>query len=253
MNVKSMVSTVKNFGDQNSSAILTGLTVAGVAATMITALKKGPKIERILEEKKAAGASNKEIVKAVAPEIAPVIVSAVATGACAIGANTVSSKKIKVLSAAYNTAQLAASEIFERAKEEIGDKKTEKIHDAVCKKKIETNPMTSETNIIVTGNGECTCYDVFSGRYFKSSPDKIQQIINELNQRMLNRDMYIELNEYYDEMNLAHIKMGRNFGWSTENGLIEPWFSSQLDENNNPILIVDFNCGPIWLHTRYNE
>ena len=250
MNFKSMVTAVTEFGKKNSSAIMTGLTVAGIAATAIMALKKGPKIEKILDEKKSEGATNTEIVKAVAPEIAPVLLMGVATATCAISANTISSKRIKVLSAAYNTAQLAASEMIERAKDEIGEKKTDKIRDAISKKKIEENPITSETNVIITGTGDCICYDVYSGRYFKSSPDKITKIINELNERLMNRDLYITVNEFYDELNMPHIKLGENFGWNIENGLIEKWFSSQLDENNNPILIVDFNCGPIWLHEK---
>ena len=101
-----------------------------------------------------------------------------------------------------------------------------------------------ESEIIFVGDGETLCYDVLSGRYFKSKIDKIKKAENDLNRRMRD-EMYISLNEFYYEIGLPSIKIGEDIGWNIDReGYIDLRFSSQLNDNDEPVFVIDYGCGP---------
>ena len=100
-----------------------------------------------------------------------------------------------------------------------------------------------ESEIIFVGDGETLCYDVLSGRYFKSKIDKIKKAENDLNRRMRD-EMYISLNDFYYEVGLEPIKLGDDLGWNIDNGYIDLRFSSQLATDGTPCLVIDYGYGP---------
>lgn len=249
-----LVKTVSEFTDKNSPAILTGLGVAGMVTTVVLAVKATPRVNEILEKKEAEGASKVEKLKAVAPVVGPALAMGVATTACIVGSNVQSSKKIAALSAAYSIAEAGTREWVEKTKEVVGDKTMEKIHDAICEEKVKDNPppIGSETSgngteVVITGHGDVLCYDAFTSKYFRSNPEYIRKVINDMNQKMFVEN-YITLNEMFDALGLDRCKMGENFGWNIEQGQIEPWFSSMLTDSNQPVLVLDYNAGPVWFH-----
>ena len=79
---------------------------------------------------------------------------------------------------------------------------------------------------IITDKGNTLCFDSLSGRYFKSDIDKIKRAVNNLN-RELTYDMYVSLNDFYDELDLDHTKIGDELGWNLDDGLIDVYFGSQ--------------------------
>lgn len=252
--IKNAVKVVTDFTDKNSPAILTGLGVAGLVTTVVMAVRATPKVNEILEREEAKGSSNVEKLKAVAPVVVPTVVMGAATATCIIGSNVQSSRKIAALSAAYSIAEASSREWVEKTKEVVGDKAMEKIHDAICEDKVNQNPPIGGTNtssdgteVIITNHGNTLCFDAFTSRYFRSNPEYIRKIINDMNLKMYNEN-YVTMNELYSELGLDRCKMGENFGWNIENGQIEGWFSSMLTDSNEPVLIIDFNSGPIWLH-----
>ena len=97
--------------------------------------------------------------------------------------------------------------------------------------------------VIITGKGGTLCYDVISGRYFKSDIDKMQKIENQLNKRMMT-SMYCSLNEFYSEVGLTSTDVGDELGWNIEEGLIDLYFSSQLSEDGQPCVVVNYMIPP---------
>ena len=97
--------------------------------------------------------------------------------------------------------------------------------------------------MIVTGKGNTLCYDAFNSRYFYSDIDQIKRAINELNRRMLN-EMYVSLNDFYDELNLKHSGNGYELGWKLDDGLVEIDFSSQLSDDGRPCLVLEYLVAP---------
>ena len=116
------------------------------------------------------------------------------------------------------------------------------IRDKIDKEHIDRDPV-SKKEVIVTKAGETLCYDSLSGRYFKSDIEQIKKAVNELNKTML-RDMYVSLNEFYDELDLAHTDMGDQIGWKVDNGLVEVDFSSQIAEDGTPCIVIRFDMPP---------
>ena len=128
--------------------------------------------------------------------------------------------------------------------ETIGENKEKRIRDKVAKKKIEENPVT-QNNIIMTGNGDTLCCDMFCGRYFKSDIEKIKKAVNIINKKLLSYG-YLSLNEFYDEIGLPSNDLGEELGWNINDGLIEVYFGSHLTDNGTPCLTIEFENAPTY-------
>ena len=110
------------------------------------------------------------------------------------------------------------------------------------KGRIEKKPV-SNSQVFISKKGNTLCFDPISGRYFKSDIDHIKRSVNELNRRMLT-EMYISLNELYDELDINHIEIGDDLGWNIDRGLIDIDFSSQIADDGTPCIVLDFSIEP---------
>lgn len=255
--VKNAVGTVVKAVDKNSPTILTGLAVAGFVGTVILTIKAVPKAEKALknradkikalEEKGLEGDELKEekndilldTVKELAPVVIPPVVTGVTAIACCIGSNSVNLRRQAVLSAAYNVAQTSLAEYKDKLPAIVGPGKAAKVEEAIAEDHVKKNP-PSDNQIIITGNGECLCYDDYSARYFKCNPEKIREVVNDLNERLMS-EMYIELNEFYRGIGLATCKLGEDLGWNIDKGTINIKYTSILTENNTPCLVLEYD------------
>lgn len=254
IDVKGALNSVVKAVDQNSPTILTGLAVAGFIGTVILTIKAVPKAEEILakqrekmddiaeDDKEARKEVTLETIKEMAPVVIPPVVMGVSAVACCIGSNSVNLRRQAVLSAAYNTAQTALTEYKDKLPAIVGPGKAKKVEEEIAADKVKSNPPDSN-QIFVTGRGETVCYDSYSGRYFKQDPEKIREVVNDLNERILS-EMYISLNEFYQEVGLPKTKLGDDFGWNIENGTISVSYTSTLTENNTPVLVLDYDTDP---------
>ena len=64
--------------------------------------------------------------------------------------------------------------------------------------------------------------------------------------------MYVSLNDFYDEIGLDFTKVGRELGWSVDEGLIEIHFSSQLADDGTPCLVVEYYTPPRYNFDRFD-
>ena len=115
-----------------------------------------------------------------------------------------------MLAGAYKLSEEKLKTYEEKAKEILGDKKADEVHDAVAKELTPDVP-TDESLIVRTGKGIQLCYDMFSGRYFYSSVEAIRTAESTLNKALVSGDG-VTLNELYYELGLPEIKMGEAFG-----------------------------------------
>ena len=241
----------KNIGinlSKNSPAILTSVSVVGVATTAILAVKATPKAMRLIEELEEYKSeldepvTKKDIIKETWKCYIPAMVVGGATVACIIGSNSINTRRNAALASVYSLSEKAMKEYQAKVVETIGEKKHQEIKDKVASERIKNDPV-GDKEIVITGNGEMLCYDALSGRYFKSDIEKIKSSINQLNRDLLS-EMYITLNDVYYTLGLAPTKLGDQMGWHVENGLVDPRFSSQLTENGVPCLVLDFAVEP---------
>lgn len=257
----------KVFADKNSPSILTGLAVAGVISTTVMAIKATPKAEKLLLEAKIAKMDYIEYDKiAEHPEIllkdtplpdltaletlrivgmtyGPTVLMGGATIGCILGANSINLKRNAALAASYALTSDTLRDYKAKTKELLGEKKEQKISDAVTGDKIKRTPVSTD-KLVRTGRGETLCFEPWSGRYFLSDIEYIRKIINDMNVMLINQS-FITMNELYYALDLPETKIGDQIGWEVENGkLVEPLFTSTLTEDNTPCLVLDFQVAP---------
>lgn len=262
LNVSKLCKDAKVMVSKRSPEILTGLGIAGMITTTVLAVKATPKAMKLLEEAKKDIFDNLdpedipgnntdytdislkpiEMVKVAWKPYIPAAITGVASITCIIGASSVHAKRNAAIAAAYNLSQTALTEYKDKVVETIGEKKEQAIKDKIAKDKIKKDPV-SKSEVIVTGKGNTLCYDAFNSRYFYSDIDQIKRAINELNRIMLNQ-MYVSLNDFYDELNLKHSGNGDELGWKLDDGFVEVDFSSQLSDDGRPCLVIEYMVAP---------
>jgi hypothetical protein len=247
-NISAIMKTAQLWMSKHSPEILTGLGIAGMVTTTVLAVKATPKALKQIEKKKEEldlksedRLTVVETVQATWKSYIPAAVTGTVSVACLIGASSVNLRRNTALAAAYHLSETALTEYKEQVIETIGKNKEKNIRDKVDKAKVDRNPPTDK-EVIITGDGDTLCFDYHSGRYFKTSIDKLKKVENELNARLLRED-YISLNDFYDEIGLSFTEIGSDLGWHVEKGLIEFAFSSQL-VNDTPCLVLNYTIAP---------
>ena len=246
-NLATIAKDVRKFASKRSPEILTGIGIAGMITTTILAVRATPKALELIEEQKEEESvdelSSFEVVKVAWKPYIPAMVTCVVSTACLIGASSVNTKRNAALATAYKLSETALTEYREKVIETIGEKKERIVRDKVAEERVKKNPV-SKNEVIVTGNGKTLCFDPISGRYFMCSIETIKKAENTLNKQMLHDiSGYVSLNEFYDELGLDHTSVGNDLGWNT-NQLIDIDFSSQLNDNGEPSVVLDYLVAP---------
>lgn len=245
--LSSIAKSVRTAMKKHSPEILTGIGIAGMVTTVVMAVRATPKALVLMEEKKeeygADKLTAKETVEAAWRCYIPAAVVGTASIACLIGASSTNFHRNAALATAYTLSESTLKEYQKKVVETVGEKKEQTIRESVSKDKMNANPVRE---IILTEKGGNTiCYDVLSGRYFKSDRDKIMQAMNKLNRQMRD-ESYVTLNEFYYELGLDGTKMGDMLGWNIDKGYIDLNFSSHLDANGTPCLVIDYQVAPVY-------
>lgn len=265
VNVKPFVKACKVGLTKNAPTILTMTGITAMASSTYWAVKATPKALALkekaeVEKNKKAGTfkgdkvndwiplTKVEIVQTCWRCYASAFITGVLGAACLIGANSMNLRKNAALAAAYAFSETNFKEYREKTLEEVGEKKEEKIRNAVAEEKITKNPVNTST-VLETGNGDTLCYDAICGRYFKSSIEKLKSALNELNMELV-QDGYVSLNQYYDLIGLPDGMLGDDLGWSinAHHSTVQLDLSAQLtkDEAQTPCMVVAFKYGPIY-------
>ena len=226
-NISKIINEIQKAVIKHSPEILTGLGIAGMITTTVLAVKATPKALDLINDRKDELENEKlppiEAVKTAWKCYIPAAVTCAASTACLIGASSVHLKRNAALATAYKLSESAISEYKEAVIDKLGEKKEQTIRDKVAEEKMKKNPVSS-SEVFITEKGNTLCYDSISGRYFKSDIEQIKKVVNILNRRMMS-EMYISLNEFYDELNLEHISIGDDLGWNIDKGLMDVDFS----------------------------
>lgn len=263
LNLSKVANGVRTVLVKRAPEILTGVGIAGMAGTAIWAVAATPKALRLIEEEKEkqnrllAGEACEngiecedqieklrpvEVIKVTWKCYIPAVALGFASAACLIGASSVHLRRNAALATVYQLSQTALSEYKDKVIETVGAEKEREIQDKVADDKIKKNPVTNN-EVFIVEKGNTLCYDAISGRYFKSDMNKIKNAVNEVNKTLID-DMYISLNEFYDELGLAHTSIGNQLGWNVNKGLIDIYFSSQIAEDGTPCIVLNHDKAP---------
>ncbi len=263
INPKAMVKSLEMWGKKRSPEILTGIGIAGMVTTTVMAVTATPKALVLIEEEKRRQNQELlkdakkngdelcnrieklhpiEVVKATWKCYIPAAVTGTMSIMCLVGASSVSARRNAALATAYTLSESAMKEYRTKVVETVGEKKEQVVKDAIAKDKVEQNPVKTN-EVIITDKGNTLCYEVISGRYFKSDIDRIKKAVNEINRRLL-LDSYISLNEFYYAIGLDETKIGDDLGWNISQSLINLSFSSQLASDGTPCVVLDYDTMP---------
>lgn len=247
-NIQRGLMRTSGYLQRHSPVIMTGLGVAGVVTTTIFAVKATPKAMRLIEEANEVLSEDDILspidkVKIAWRPYAPAVIMGSLTIACILSAHQINTKRNTALAGLYSLTENRLRDYQRQVVETVGEKKEQEVRDAVAAKEIEKNPPSGD--IITIKDGTMLCYESLSGRYFRSDVETIKSVFNELNRKIIsNNYMVVYLNDFYDELGLSPTRVGDMLGWEIDDGEVDYIFSSQLTENNEPCLVVNFSVEP---------
>lgn len=259
---------LRSVATKHSPEILVGIGITGMVTSTVLAVKATPKALKAIEEKKRevydeldsidipsqaipedVKLKPGEVVKATWKYYIPTAVTCVGSAACIIGASKVSLARNAALATAYNLSQTALTDYKAQVIETIGEKKEKVIREKVAQESVKKDPVANK-EIIITEKGNTRFYDAMGKRRFTSDIEAVRKIVNDLNFRMRN-EMYVSLNDFYNELGLDNVPVGDILGWTIDKGLIEPTFDAVLDDDGTPCICVDFLTRPDYGYDRY--
>lgn len=234
---------------KHSPAILTGLGIAGMVLTTVTAVKATPKALQLVDEREIKDGkrlTKKEIVQTTWKCYIPSAVTGVCSVACIIGASSVSARRNAALATAYAISVQDLADYKKNTLKVVGEKKEEAIRDEIAKEKLQTDHVEA-MHIIPTGRGEIPCYDYLTKRLFKSDMETLRKAENALNKRLREEDC-ITLNDFFSEIGLDDTDevIGDTLGWEMDHGYLDFHFTSQLVDGI-PYLVLAHNNPPRYI------
>ena len=257
MSKEGLKRTIKSAGrvlTKYSPGILTGIGITGMIGATFMAVKATPKALYLIEAKKEESEVEEltpvETIKTCWKCYIPATLTTVVSAACLIGASTVSAKRNAAIATAYSISEAALREYQEKVVEVIGEKKEKAVRDAVAKDQIERDPVTKSEVVIIDSNSNTLCYEPLSGRYFKSTIDKIKKAEIKLDRQMI-QEMYVSLNDFYWEIGLDETDLGDKMGWNLSKGYMDLSFSSQLADDGTPCAVIVYGIPPVYDYQNY--
>ena len=252
--LKRTIKSVERVLTKYSPGILTGIGITGMIGATFMAVKATPKALYLIETKKEEAEveelTSVETIKTCWKCYIPAALTTVVSAACLIGASTVSAKRNAALATAYSISEAALREYQEKVVEVVGEKKEKAVRDAVAKDQIERDPVTKSEVVIIDSNSNTLCYEPLSGRYFKSTIDKIKKAEIKLDRQMI-QEMYVSLNDFYWEIGLDGTDLGDKMGWNLSKGYMDLSFSSQLADDGTPCAVIVYGIPPVYDYQNY--
>lgn len=172
----------------------------------------------------------------------PAACTGVVTIACIVAANRIGNRRAAAMAVAYSVSEKAFTEYKEKVVEQIGKNKEKKVRDEIAQDRVTANPPSQE--VIVTGGDlDVLCYEMYTGRYFKSNMEELKAAQNAINHQIINHN-YASLSDFYDRIGLNRTQVSEEMGWNLDKAL-ELTFSTVMAENNQPALAFSYQVEPI--------
>ena len=225
-----------------------GVGIGSMIMATLSGIRYAPEAREALEAKKDELGVDKlsagDTIKTIGLYFVPSIIFTGLGVVCILKGNQMNLDRGAAALTAYALSESTLRDYREKTREIVGEKKEKDIREAVAKEIAERNQPKAGT-IIVTGNGDCLCFDNVTNQYFKSSKVKIESAINALNCDMLHGEDTITLNEYCLKLGLDEVELGQELGWKhDENGLINVSFTAVVTDNGEPCLVIVHNTIP---------
>lgn len=251
MSIKSAITksvkSSKLFLSDNSPTILAGLSVMGVFTTAGLAIKATPEALKAMDEYRPMKTEDepltvKEVVKLTWKFYLPAAISAGLTTASILTGNSIQARRYAALASLYEIAQTGLERYQDKIVEVVGKNKAEKVDAAVAKDVTDNNPVKEE-EIVITGYGNALFFDTLTGRYFRGDLEHIRQVVNSFNQELMT-DMYKPVNDFFLDIGLDPVELGRHIGWDIDKGMLSIRYTTIIAVNSQPCIVLNYNVEP---------
>lgn len=255
MAVADLAKTVQQLLKDNSTAILTGVGVAGTISTAVLTGRASMKAARMIDFEEHDNVVDnghelnlQEKVKLVWMLYVPPVATGALTITAIVMANRLATKQATALAAAYSLTERALNEYREKVIEKVGETKEGDIRDSMVQARMSKNPVNSR-EVILAGTGEVLCFDTLTGRYFQSSVEEIKRAENSVNFDIVN-SMHCSLSKFYDEIGLPPTAFSDTMGFNLDNRC-EVRFTTELSSDGRPAIAIDFFRLPVMNYDRH--
>ncbi|MDR0918110.1 MAG: DUF6353 family protein [Oscillospiraceae bacterium] len=225
---------------RKAPTILTGLSILGVVATTVSAIKVTPKAIDILrdeETEKGETLSTLEKINTVGLIYIPTVIFGVSTIVCMLGANILNKRNQASLAGAYALLNNSYHKYRKAASDIYGENADEQIRAQVAKDTfVSAGYFELYSPEITACDEKILCYDTFSERYFEASVPAVLSAEYHVNRNLQLRGD-CPVNEFYDFLGIDRIEGGFDIGWSMEelfnSGLMWLDFGNEYTKNEN--------------------
>jgi hypothetical protein len=134
---------------------------------------------------------------------------------------------------------------YQEALETVPPEVREQVQEAVAKSSIA--PLTEANFETPKEPGDHLVFDAFSGRYFRSDAETIKKAVNEFNSILVQTGEQ-DVNLLYELLGLAPVQLGViSMGWTSKE-LMTIQFGGTVNEENIPVLVLQFRTQPKLLY-----
>ena len=245
---------VQEFVAENSTTLLTAGGVVGTVATAVLSGRAGFKAGKVLAaeelhhlafdpeegDENAIVLSKTDKFKLTVVYFVPPVITGGATIASIILANRMSAQRAAALAAAYGLSQKQFEEYKAKVTEKLTGPKKQQITDELAQERVDR---AGPSQIVIINGDEVLCFDEPTGRYFKSSMEKINKAANSTNQEIIAHG-HARAAHFYEELELPPTTWSNDVGWNLDNMLELDITTTQADDGR-PCLSINFARFPI--------
>lgn len=238
----------KSYLKRSSPTILTCVSVIGVVATTVMAVKATPKALRIIEENTGydhdgfiSSPSKTEIIQLTWQCYIPAALVGLSTITCIVGINALNKRNQASLMSAYALLSESYQRYRKAANTVYGEDADSKIKAQMAKDTYVSADGYSVYSADLDSESEkILCYDLYSQRYFTAT---MAAVLNA--QYHVNRNLCLRgdttINEFYEFLGIDKINHGDEIGWSM-NELMEDGIMWLDFENSKSVLDDGMEC-----------
>jgi len=232
---------IVNFIRKHLTKILAGCAITSEAIAMYFMHKEAPVVhEKLKQLPENATAVDK--IKTAAPVYLPAFLMMLTSMGCIVGGTIYGDRQQALLASLYSASEVALANYQKKVVEKLGADKAQELHDDIAKDLIAQRPV-NDLNIYATGKGDQLFYDTLSGRYFTSTKNEVEQAEIRYNKKIISQ-MWLSVNDWYDELGLEHIGLGETWGWNVDH-LLELGYSAQATNDGRTCWVIGYYGYPV--------
>lgn len=247
-----LIPKTQQFLKRNSASILTYVSLVGVVATAVLAVKATPKAIKILEDEQNARSENgnydssdwsitkKEIIQLTWQCYIPTAIMGTATIVCILGANILNKRNQASLISAYTLLNESFKKYRKAAISVYGEDADKNILAEVAKERWVHSSGYGLYDPSTDDSDKVLFYENFSNRYFTSTLSAVINAQYHINRNLVLRG-YVTANEFYNFIGIGPIHCGDDFGWEI-NDMIEGGYEWLDFENCKTTLEGGMEC-----------